>query len=48
MVTVESHVAMIVIQLSLKAVISVFFGTPLHITSTGDSPHVTAAISLGK
>ena len=39
---------MILIQPSIVAVVSIFFGTPLHIISTGDSPHVTAALSLGK
>ena len=39
---------MIIIQPSIVAVVSIFFGAPLHIISTGDSPHVTAALSLGK
>ena len=43
------HLAtMIVIQPSVLTVVSIFFGTPLHIISTGDSPHVTAALSLSK
>ena len=39
---------MILIHPSIVTVVSIFFGAPLHIISTGDSPHVTAALSLGK
>ncbi|XP_065910794.1 uncharacterized protein [Dysidea avara] len=35
-----------VIQPSTVAVVSVSLGNPLHIISTGDSPYVTAALSL--
>jgi len=35
-------------MIAIQAVVSIFFGTPLHIISTGDSPQVTAALSLGK
>ena len=37
-----------VIQPSTVAVVSVSLGNPLHIISTGDSPYVTAALSLSK
>jgi len=40
--------AMILIHPSIVTVVSIFFGAPLHIISAGDSPHVTAALSLGK
>ena len=39
---------MILIHPSTVIVVSIFFGAPLHIISTGDSPYVTAALSLGK
>jgi len=36
------------IQPSTVAVVSLSLGTPLHIISTGDSPQITAALSLSK
>jgi len=39
---------MILIHPSTVIVVSIFFGAPLHIISTEDSSHVTAALSLGK
>ena len=36
------------IEPSTVSVVSVSLGTPLHIISTGDSPQVTAALSLSK
>ena len=37
-----------VIQPSTVAAVSLSLGNPLHIISTGDSPYVTAALSLSK
>ena len=37
-----------VIQPSTVATVSLSLGNPLHIISTGDSPYVTAALSLSK
>ena len=38
----------IVEQPSAVAIVSLSLGTPLHIISTGDTPYVTAALSLSK
>ena len=36
----------VILKSSLIALLSLFLGTPLHIITTGDTPYVTAALSL--
>jgi len=38
----------VILKPSIIALVSLFLGTPLHIISTGDTPYVTAALSLRK